>query len=1143
MEHFFDKYLLKSTVILFYGCPLSGKGTQSKKLGELFGIPVISSGDVFRDLAKTKSPLALKIDGYMERGELVPNELVRQVFVNKFIDPMYFNGFVLDGFVREKDNIELLNEILSSLDMELGCVINLETPIDVLVQRLESRAKTSAIPRKDDSPEIFKTRHEIFVQTSAQVIPELKSQNKTKFHTIQSIGAVEQIFEQIVTKVKQTYVCTNVQGDLFKLAKRCEYVSNIQDKIYPFVTQSLEINRPNSTGLSRHFIFLKTSNSNKYKEFDEEFRKYGIETLILPWIFDNSDYQQIFTTVAQIPNIKLIGIFEEETALLKYFCKDVDDPSLNVKVRVRDNAKAINWSKLTVHIWDKMSKQINQLVYTSKIPGIISMGKKSKFQNGIFGWDDIFVMESNGMTFNELKKIGLKLSARNSNISKWFKSFLHYKKLIDLKFNPLNQLKSIDFTYDPLEFILTHRYFTNQYSIKCGFYNMLVSVINQGVWFKSAPNRRVKNYWCPGLNGGIPLVPKSDEIHECTFMAHDFGHFGIPDLIFTGNTSPLHSQIYICWRMMSESFTMTMADMAFVDTLVKSGIEYDYSKRKIYNLFADTGISLDYNGDVNSYLANLKKIMWANYKFCLLGDQSPYKNLLKSTGSNESNLKLFVEKYTPFFVSDYKWTCANYDNLVSKSDDFISWYSALNPYIGSLGNLYIIDQMVKCINSSEDIHVQIFNFIFERLICPLFSVRAEPEPFGLRQTKAFKRYLIGQSLIFFKFYFVPESESYFKQIKNFLDLEVITPNSINTCQQIYSQYLNLLFTKGFISSDDYDTWNEVYPIFDPIYLSYDLDPTDTIESISSRVFGPTQTQTISSKSAHLVQMVQMAGGIVIADKYVIKPGVMLLSDVDLFLGDNLVTFLIAGCSIEASLELIAHSEAKVARLTTSKTNAMNKPLYRIYNDLYGTPIDTRFQKQLIEEVQQIRGEWNKLIPYEIFNTMNIGNKCTALTYSIKLKDLHKLFIGRSGVDGNESEVISIIKLMHGLIHEKYHQIPSWDIYLTQTNEAKKTWNLTFNKMGNDITQTKLTPDAIKIFRHFNIRGDIQEWAQMAEFRSRITYLTFRSSMPTKEESFNYLNKIIVELSHLSVLAGWQAGHALELLNLKDVWDNKWMEKY
>jgi hypothetical protein len=370
---------------------------------------------------------------------------------------------------------------------------------------------------------------------------------------------------------------------------------------------------------------------------------------------------------------------------------------------------------------------------------------------------------------------------------------------------------------------------------------------------------------------------------------------------------------------------------------------------------------------------------------------------------------------------------------------------------------------------------------------------------------------------------------------------------------MYSQYLNLLLSKGFISSDDYDTWNEVYPIFDPIYLSYDINqrypegnPLDTIESISSKIFNldsnQIQNQTITSKTNHMIQLVQMSGGIVISNKYVIKPGIMLLSDLGIFSGDNLVTFLIAGCSIEASLELIAHSEAKVARLTTSKTNAMNKPLYRIYNELYDTHLDTRFQKQLIEEIQQIRGEWNKLIPYEIFNTMNIGNKCTVLTYSMKLKDLHKLFIGRSGVNGNESEVISIIKSMHEIIHLKYSQFPTWETYLTQTNDAKQNWFLSFDSSKElDQSESQLTPNAIKLLRQLNICSDIPQWAQMAEFRSRITYLSFKNKMPSKDESLDYLKKIVCDLSHLSILSAWQViTDKLELANLKDVWNDNWM---
>ena len=83
-----------------------------------------------------------------------------------------------------------------------------------------------------------------------------------------------------------------------------------------------------------------------------------------------------------------------------------------------------------------------------------------------------------------------------------------------------------------------------------------------------------------------------DAIHEITYLTHDLGHFTVPDLVFDGVLSPLHSNTYIIWRMLSEAVTMTMADAIFVDSLQRSGIEYDYEKRRIFPLVEDCGINL-----------------------------------------------------------------------------------------------------------------------------------------------------------------------------------------------------------------------------------------------------------------------------------------------------------------------------------------------------------------------------------------------------------------------------------------------------------------------------------------------------------------------------------------------------------------------
>eukprot|EP01052_Picozoa_sp_SAG31_P026155 SAG31_NODE_2350_length_5893_cov_2.633414_2_plen_151_part_00 len=122
----------------------------------------------------------------------------------------------------------------------------------------------------------------------------------------------------------------------------------------------------------------------------------------------------------------------------------------------------------------------------------------------------------------------------------------------------------------------------------------------------------------PGLNAGIPFVAKRDPIHEITFTAHDFGHFLIPDLIYTGNNSDNARRTYILYRMLSEATTMVFADMLFVETLRLSGHEYDWTRRKIHPLFVDTGLQ-PFGRSRAHFFSETKKLLEANVHYCLLG--------------------------------------------------------------------------------------------------------------------------------------------------------------------------------------------------------------------------------------------------------------------------------------------------------------------------------------------------------------------------------------------------------------------------------------------------------------------------------------------------------------------------------------------
>jgi len=132
------------------------------------------------------------------------------------------------------------------------------------------------------------------------------------------------------------------------------------------------------------------------------------------------------------------------------------------------------------------------------------------------------------------------------------------------------------------------------------------------------------------------------------------------------------------------------------------------------------------------------------------------------------------------------------------------------------------------------------------------------------------------------------------------------------------------------------------------------------------------------------------------------------------------TFLLAGIALETSMELVAHSEARVARLTSSKTNAMSAPLYR----LQGTSAERSEQRAHITKLLELRKElntskWSKENETELSNMLLPGCKATALTYTMSIKDFHKLFIGRLNPSGNEEEVQEVCTLMCSQLREHY----------------------------------------------------------------------------------------------------------------------------
>ena len=125
--------------IILMGLPGAGKGTQASEIVKTFPIPHISTGDMFRKAIKDETDLGKEAKSYMDRGELVPDEVTVGIVKERISEDDAKKGFLLDGFPRTIDQAESLSQIMSELDREIDAVINIEVPEEELMNRLTGR--------------------------------------------------------------------------------------------------------------------------------------------------------------------------------------------------------------------------------------------------------------------------------------------------------------------------------------------------------------------------------------------------------------------------------------------------------------------------------------------------------------------------------------------------------------------------------------------------------------------------------------------------------------------------------------------------------------------------------------------------------------------------------------------------------------------------------------------------------------------------------------------------------------------------------------------------------------------------------------------------------------------------------------------
>ena len=179
--------------LLIVGPPGAGKGTQAVRIAESFGIPAISTGDIFRANVAGETDLGLKVKAILDAGDYVPDSLTNELISDRLTEADAEQGFLLDGYPRTVQQVEFLDEFLAGRGEALAAVVQLVADRDEIVERLRRRALDQG--RSDDTEEAIRHRQDVYLRETAPLIETYR--DRGLLVEVDGLGTIDEVASRI----------------------------------------------------------------------------------------------------------------------------------------------------------------------------------------------------------------------------------------------------------------------------------------------------------------------------------------------------------------------------------------------------------------------------------------------------------------------------------------------------------------------------------------------------------------------------------------------------------------------------------------------------------------------------------------------------------------------------------------------------------------------------------------------------------------------------------------------------------------------------------------------------------------------------------------------------------------------------------